>query len=99
MGVQARGGTAVARHRHDARPAVLPELRADLVRFDAARGRADQVPVVRALAGADEGVGTAVELRRLRQGLPVSARVPHEPREEMRRLVEPAARPRGDWRV
>lgn len=87
MGDQTRGRTAVARHRHDARSAVFPELRADLVRFDAARGRAHQVQVVRALARAHARLGTAVELGRLRQGVRMSVRVSHESREQMRRLV------------
>lgn len=87
MGDQTWGGTAVARHRYDARPVVFPELRADLVRFDAARGRAHQVQVVRALARAHARVGTAVELGRLRQGVQMSVRISHEPREQMRRLV------------
>lgn len=91
MGDQARRGTAAARHRHDARSAVLPELRPDLVRLDAARGRADQVPVVRALARAHARLGTALELGRLRQGVPMSRRVSHEPREQMCRLVEPVS--------
>lgn len=87
MGNQTRGGTAVARHRHDARPAVFPELRADLVRFDATRRCAYQVQVVRALSRTNARVGTAVELGRLRQGVQLSFRVSHEPREQMRRLV------------
>lgn len=89
MGDQARRGTAASRHRHDARSAVLSELRSDLVRLDAARGRADQVQVVRALARAHARLGTAVQLGRFREGVPVSRRVAHEPRQQMRRLVEP----------
>lgn len=87
MGDETRGGTAVARHRHDARPVVFPELRADLVWFDAARGCTHQVQVVRAFTRAHARVGTAVELGRLRQGVRMSFRVSHEPREQMRRLV------------
>ncbi len=63
VGGRARRGGAAAGPQHDARPAVLLELRADLVRVDATGGRADQGAVVGALAGPDQGSRPALQLQ------------------------------------
>lgn len=87
MGIPARRGAGPARPQPDAQPAVLPELRADLVRLHAAGGRPDEDPVQRALAGAGAGAGAALQLLGLRQGVRVSAGLAHEPHEQVQRVV------------
>ena len=62
VGVRARGGGPPPRPVHEPRPALLPQLRADLVRVDEARGRANQDQVFRALSGAHQGARAAVQL-------------------------------------
>lgn len=83
MGEAAWRGAASAGHLSHARPALFPQLRADLVRLDAAGGRADQDPLLSALAGAGAGAGAALQLQGLFQGLQLPARLTHAPCQEM----------------
>ena len=62
MGVCARVRAGVAGAEHDARPAVLPQLRADLVRLHEAGGRGDQDQVQCPLPGPHQGPGPAIKL-------------------------------------
>lgn len=70
------------------RPAVLPELRADLVRVDASGGRADQDPVIGALAGPHPGAWAPVQQLGLRRGVRLPAGLAHESRQQVQRLVD-----------
>ena len=62
VGVCARVRAGVAGAEHDTRPAVLPQLRADLVRLHEAGGRRDQDQVQRPLARTDQGPRTSLKL-------------------------------------
>lgn len=83
MGEAARRGTSSARHLPHARPALFPQLRPNLVRLDAAGGRADQDPLLGALAGAGAGSWAALQLQGLFQGLQLPTRLAHAPSQEM----------------
>ena len=63
MGSAPRRGAAAAGAEHDARPALLPQLRADLVRLHAPRGRPHQDQVLGPLAGTHQGARTALQLQ------------------------------------
>ena len=63
VGAAPRRGAAAARAEHDARSAVLPQLRPDLVRLHAARGRPHQDQVLGPLAGAHQGPRTTLKLK------------------------------------
>ena len=95
MGEAARRGAAFAGHLPHARPALFPQLRADLVRLDAAGGRADQDPLLGALAGAGAGARAALQLQGLFQGLQLPARLAHAPRQEMFCVVIKIQNPPG----
>ena len=69
MGGATRRGARPARPQHDARPAVLPQLRPDLVRLHEAGGRGDQDQVQRPLPGPHQGPGPAVKLSRILSSL------------------------------
>ena len=58
-----RGGAAAAGAEHDARPALLPQLRPDLVRLHATRGRPHQDQVLGPLAGTHQGPRTTLKLK------------------------------------
>lgn len=62
MGPRARGGAPTARAQHDPRAALLPELRADLVRLHATGGRAHKDSVFGPLPRANQGTRTALKL-------------------------------------
>jgi hypothetical protein len=78
VGVPARRGARPARAQSDPRPALLPQLRPDLVRLDAAGGRPHQGQVERALPRTHQGAGAAIQLVGFRQRLRMSARLAHE---------------------
>ena len=69
VGCPARVGARPAGAQHDARPAVLPQLRPDLVRLHEAGGRGDQDQVQRPLPGPHQGPGPAVKLSRILSSL------------------------------
>jgi hypothetical protein len=83
VGEATRRGASPAGHHPHARPALFPQLRPDLVRLDAAGGRANQDPLLGALTGAGAGAGAALQLQGLFQGLQLPARLAHAPRQEM----------------
>lgn len=83
MGEAARRGASSAGHLPHARPALFPQLRPDLVRLDAAGGRADQDPLLGALAGTRARAGAALQLQGLFQGLQLPARLAHAPYQKM----------------
>ena len=60
MGSAPRRGAAAAGAEHDARPALLPQLRPDLVRLHETRGCRDQDQVQRPLARTDQGPRTSL---------------------------------------
>ena len=72
VGGGARRGGGAARPQHDARPALLPQLRADLVRLHAPRGRPHQDQVLGPLAGTHQGARTALKLK---VSLPLSSSI------------------------
>ena len=63
VGPAPRRGAPAAGAEHDARPALLPQLRPDLVRLHAAGGRPHQDQVVGALARPHQGPGAALQLQ------------------------------------
>ena len=63
VGAAPRRGAAAAGAEHDARPALLPQLRPDLVRLHATRGRPHQDQVLGPLAGTHQGPGTTLKLK------------------------------------
>ena len=69
VGGATRRGARPAGPQHDSRPAVLPQLRPDLVRLHEARGRRDQDPVQRAQPRPHQGAGPAVKLSRILSSL------------------------------
>ena len=62
MGSAPRRGAAAAGAEHDARPALLPQLRPDLVRLHATRGRPHQDQVLGPLTGTHQGPRTTLQL-------------------------------------
>lgn len=62
VGGEERGREATTRHQPHPRPALLPQLREDLVRDNEAGRRTLQDPLFRALPGADSCPWAAVEL-------------------------------------
>jgi len=87
MGDIARAGAAVARLEHDPRPAVLSQLRPNLVWIDAAGGRSDQDPVRGPLAGIRPCPGATFEFARLRQRLQLPIGQHHESGGKVQRVV------------
>ena len=63
MGCGAWRRVAPAGFEHDPRSAVFPELRANLVRLHAPRGRPHQNPVLGSLSGTNPGSGTSIQLK------------------------------------
>lgn len=90
VGGQTRRGAPAAGHQPDAQPALLPQLRADLVRLHAARGRPEQGALLRAPARPHPRAGPALQLGRLRRGLRLPARLPDEPEGQVLRVVSRA---------
>lgn len=88
MGGGARRRTRAARTEPDPRSAVLPELRPNLVRFDAAGRRADQDQVQRPFARTHQGLGAAVELLGLCESLRLPAGLAHESHQQVQRMVK-----------
>ena len=72
VGSAPRRGAAAAGAEHDARPALLPQLRPDLVRLHAPRGRSHQDQVLGPLAGTHQGARTALQLQ---VSLPLSSSI------------------------
>lgn len=88
VGAEARRGAPAARPRSVAQPAVLPQLRADLVRLDAAGGRPQQDPLVGALARLCARPGAAVQFARLCADLRLSARLADESHQQVQCVVD-----------
>lgn len=86
--------TIAAGSESHARSVVLPQLRADLVRFHEAGGCSHEDPQQRAFARSGTGAGSPVKQRGLRQGLQLPAGLADESQKEMQRLV--ARAPFGD---
>lgn len=63
MGSRTRRRAPVTRSEPDSQPAVLPELRADLVRIDAAGRRAHQDQVFRSFTWANQGFRAIVKFQ------------------------------------
>lgn len=76
------------RSEPDSRPAVLPELCANLVRHDETGGRADQDPLVGPLARTDPRPRPALQLARIRQGLQLPGELAYESTPQMFCLVK-----------
>lgn len=81
MGFHSRRGAVTTGGESYARSAVLPQLRADLVRLHETGGRADEDTQQRALTGAGARARPAVEQRGLRPGFQLPAGLTDESKE------------------
>lgn len=94
MGLYPWRRTVATRSKSHARSVVLPQLRADLVRFHEAGGCSHQDSQQRAFARSGTGAGSPVKQRGLCQGFQLSAGLADESQKEMQCLV--ARAPFGD---
>lgn len=93
VGREERGGEAAPRHQTQPWPAVLPELRQNLVWNNAPWGRPLQDQVLSAFPWAHPRPRASLQLGGLREGLPLPGREQDEPQEEVFRVVKaPAGR-------
>lgn len=94
MGLYPWRRTVAAGSESHARSVVLPQLRADLVRFHEAGGCSHQDSQQRAFARSGTSAGSPVKQRGLCQGFQLPTGLADESEEEMQRLVAHA--PFGD---
>lgn len=83
MGLPTRRRTGPARTQPDPRPAILPQLRTDMVRIDASRRRPNQSEIERPFAGTHPSLGTTVELLGFLGGLQLPPGLAYESHGQM----------------
>lgn len=83
MGIPVWRRASPSGNQSNAQPAILSQLRADLVWLNAPRRRAHQDPVLGSFPGTRAGAGSSVQQLGLRQSLLLPARISHEPDEQM----------------
>lgn len=87
VGAEARRGARIAGIEPEPRPAVLPQLRANLVRTNAARRCDYEDPIVGAFPRDNSGHWAVIEFERFRKGVQLSPRKSHEPKKEVQCMV------------